>query len=225
MIVALVLAGVALGLASTPHCALMCATPCAAITGGRPGGAAGFQLGRLASYMAGGAVAAASVQALGTWARRLPALQPVWVLLHLGFLLLGAWWLATGRMPPGLRGAGLPRVRLVPRRGHALRAGALGLAWIALPCAASQGALLLAALADGPLGGALVMAGFALGSAPALAAAPWLWTRLRGPGTAPGAVARWPLLGYRLAGTALVATSAWAIAHDLREQVAALCAT
>ncbi|MFL6699022.1 MAG: sulfite exporter TauE/SafE family protein [Vitreoscilla sp.] len=219
--VGLVMAGVALGVGALPHCALMCGAPCAAITGGRPAPSAGFQAGRIAGYMAGGAMAAGSLQWLGTWMRGVPALQPVWLLMHLAFLLLGLWWLATGRMP--LMRDARQRIRLVHRRGHALRAGAIGLAWIALPCGALQGALLLSALADDAAGGALVMAAFAFASMPALGAAPWLWARVRQFGGARMAGAHTATIGYRLAGLALVASSGWAMAHALREQLAAFC--
>lgn len=83
---------------------------------------------------------------------------------------------------------------------------------------------MLAALADDATGGAFVMAAFALASLPALGAAPWLWRRLQavaGPRLEGAAVAT---LGYRIAGLALAASSAWAIAHGLRERIAALCA-
>jgi hypothetical protein len=220
----LVLAGLAMGVASTPHCAIMCSTPCAAVTGGRAGASVGFHLGRLAGYMAGGAVAAASVTALGAWTRSVPALQPLWLLVHLAFLLLGLWWLVAGRMPTRLLRDGSVPLHFVPRRGHVLRASGIGLAWIAWPCGALQGALLLSALANGAAGGALVMGGFALGSLPALGAAPWLWRRLRSmTGTTVGGD-RSAAIGYRLAGLTLAASSVWALAHGLRERLAAFCA-
>jgi sulfite exporter TauE/SafE len=221
----MVLAGMAMGVASTPHCALMCGTPCAAITAGRRGASAGFQAGRAIGYMGAGAVVAGGVSALGVWSRTAPALQPLWLMLHLAFLLLGLWWLYSGRMPQRLLRDGSAPIRVVHRRGHVFRAGFAGLAWVAWPCGALQGALLLAALADGPAGGALVMGGFALCSLPALGAAPWLWQRLqRFEGTRISAD-RLSSLGYRMAGLALVASSAWAMASGVRERLGALCAT
>jgi uncharacterized protein len=224
---ALVLAGLALGAAASPHCALMCAAPCAALTRGSGRSAVGFQLGRLAGYMAGGALAAASVAALGTWSQAVPVLRPVWTLLHLGFLALGLWWLATGRQPQGLQRDGAVPVRLVSRRRQAVRASLAGLAWVAWPCAALQAALLLAALANGPVGGALVMAAFAAASMPGLAVAPWAWARwqaargARGLATSPARVA---VLGYRVAGMALVLASGWALGHGVWARFAAWCA-
>lgn len=223
----LALAGLAMGAAASPHCALMCGAPCAAVTGGRGDASLAFHLGRLAGYMAGGAVAAASVAAIGAWARHAPAVQPLWLLLHLGFLLLGLWWLATGASPARLVRDGAVPIRIVragERARHAARAAAAGLAWVAWPCGALQAALMLAALADDAAGGAAVMAAFGLASLPALGAAPWLWRRLQaaaGPRLDGAAVAT---LGYRIAGLALAASSAWAIAHGLRERIAAFCA-
>jgi len=221
----LLLAGMAMGIASMPHCALMCGTPCAAITGGRRAPSAGFQLGRAVGYMSAGAIVAGGVSALGAWTRTAPALQPLWLMLHLAFLLLGLWWMFAGRMPQRLLRNGSVPIRFVHRRGHVVRASCVGLAWVAWPCGALQGALLLAALAEGPAGGALVMAGFALCSLPALGAAPWLWQRLQTLGGGRIGAERFSALGYRMAGLALVASSGWAMASGLRERLSAFCAT
>jgi sulfite exporter TauE/SafE len=241
MNLALILAGLALGVATTPHCAAMCGAPCAALGGGSRRRASGFHLGRLAGYMAGGAVAAGSVALLGSWSQAAPALRPLWMLLHLAFLALGLWWLATARPLPwmsrGEGGEGMPPFAPITlswrasgpgaaqRRGRrpVLRSTLAGLAWVAWPCAALQGALLLSALAASPLGGALVMAGFALGSMPALLAAPWLWARwqaVRGRRLSPGDTAA---LGFRVAGTGLILASGWALTHGLWARVAAWC--
>ena len=221
----LVLAGIAMGVASSPHCALMCGAPCAAVTGGRRSASTGFHLGRIAGYAAAGAVVAGGVSALGTWSRAVPALQPLWLLVHLAFLLLGLWWLFSGRMPARLLRDGAVPIHFQHRRLHAVRASAVGLAWVAWPCGALQGALLLAALANGAAGGALVMSGFALGSLPSLGAAPWLWGRLQALDGGRFTAASFSRMGYRAAGLALVASSTWAVAHGLHERLAALCAT
>ncbi|HMC16652.1 MAG TPA: sulfite exporter TauE/SafE family protein [Albitalea sp.] len=235
----LIVAGLAMGAASSPHCALMCGAPCAALTSGCARNAAGFHLGRVIGYMAGGYVAAMSVAAIGTWAQAAPALRPLWMLLHLGFLALGLWWLATGSQPDWMkRNAAVP-VRIFVRQAHddrapstgsvgarklPLRAGLAGLAWVAWPCGALQAALLLAALASDAQVGALVMAAFALASMPALAVAPWAWRHwqvLRGGAAAAGELAT---LGYRVAGLSLVVASGWVLTHGLWERVAAWCA-
>ena len=221
----LVLAGFALGVAATPHCAVMCGAPCAALTHGCGRSVSGFHLGRLIGYMAAGAVAASSVAALGAWSQAAPALRPLWTLLHLAFLGLGLWWLLTGRQPAWMRRSGAVPVRVVGRRARSVRATLAGLTWVAWPCAALQGALLLAALGSSATDGALVMAAFTVGSIPGLAAAPWAWARwqsLRGGAVAPAQVA---VLGFRVAGTALVLASGWALTHGLWERFAAWCAT
>ena len=228
MSITLLLAALALGVAASPHCVVMCGAPCAAVTGGHTRPMAGFHVGRLLGYMAGGAAVAASVQALGAWSAAAPALRPMWTLLHLALLGLGLWWLASGRHPLWLqrRVSQSAPIRFVGARSPVLRSGIAGLAWVAWPCAALQSALLLAALADGALGGAMVMAAFALASMPALAAAPWAWARWqarRGATTVDGSGIA--ALGYRVAGASLVLASGWALGAGIWQGFAAWCAT
>src|SRR5262245_34640949 len=127
-----------MGLAGTPHCAAMCGAACIAVGGsarGQP--SAAFQLGRLASYAAAGAVAAASVQVLGQLGRWTPLFAPLWVVVHAAALMLGAWLLVRGRQPQWVQQLAPLRVTssaatAVPirvgmgRRGS-VRAGAAGL--------------------------------------------------------------------------------------------------
>jgi sulfite exporter TauE/SafE len=219
----LAFAGLALGLAAAPHCALMCGAPCAAVSGGGRGDGIAFQLGRVIGYAAGGAVAAASVGALAGWVQASPVLKPLWTLLHLGLLALGLWWLLQGRPPQFLqRDAAVAPLRFVARRGSTrARAGIAGLAWVAWPCAALQSALLLAALASSAPGGALVMAAFALASMPALIAAPWAWARLQAAGRMNAGRVR--AIGYRIAGAGLFIASGWALTHGVWGRFAAWC--
>jgi len=228
----LILAGLTMGVAASPHCIAMCGAPCAALTNGCRRNAGGFHLGRLLGYMAGGALAASSVAALGAWSQAAPALRPLWTLLHLAFLALGLWWLATGRQPDWMKRSGAVPVQavagvgagVVARRSRPLRSTLAGLAWVAWPCAALQAALLLSALASSAPGGAFVMAAFAVGSMPALALAPWAltrWQALRGSAASALQVAT---LGFRIAGLSLVLGSGWALTHGLWERVAAWCA-
>lgn len=221
----LALAGLAMGVAATPHCAVMCGAPCAALTP-RGGDVAGFQAGRLLGYMAGGAIAASGVAALGAWSAASPVLRPFWTLLHLAFLGLGLWWIATGRQPDWMlrRGAAVLPIRIQARRPPRVRALLSGLAWVAWPCAALQGGLLLAALANEALGGAAVMAAFAFGSMPGLAVAPWAWARWRAWRAKPLHRGEVALLGFRMAGLGLVAVSGAALTHGLWDRVAAWCA-
>lgn len=99
-------------------------------------------------------------------------------------------------------------------RGPAQATLAGGL-WVAWPCGLLQSAVLLAALADGPVGGAGVMLVFAVASAPGLVAAPWLWRRLAGSAR--------PDLAVRLGGLMLALASGWALTHDLWVRFAAYC--
>ncbi len=225
----LTIAGVFLGLAAVPHCALMCGAPCAAVTTGARPNAALFHAGRVLGYCAAGGLAATSVASLGAWAQASPALRPLWTLVHLLFLLLGLWWLIQGRQPTGLiRRSAITGA--VPLRWHAhpaaaklWRPGAAGLAWVAWPCAVLQSALLLAALANTAAGGAVVMLVFALTSAPGLMLAPWAiarWQRWRGPSAALGDVAT---LGFRVAGAGLVLVSGGALTHGFWQKLAAWC--
>ncbi|MFN6995177.1 MAG: sulfite exporter TauE/SafE family protein [Aquincola tertiaricarbonis] len=224
---ALIAGALALGFASSPHCGLMCGSACAALSRGGRGDAVALHAGRLAGYAAAGAVAAASMGALGRWAQMAPMLQPLWSALHAALLVWGLWLLATGRLPAfwgrlsGRTPDGWQRMR-----GPVRKAG-IGVAWVALPCGMLQSALLLAALANGPLGGASVMAAFWLGAGPVLWLAPALWLRLAsgaGGGQAvagAGALARgWPV---RLAGAAVAASSAWVLAGGLISRAVAWC--
>jgi sulfite exporter TauE/SafE len=98
---ALLLSALALALAGVPHCAAMCAAPCAAVTGrGATGPVAWtFHAARVLSYALAGAVAAGSVGALAALAQWSPLLRPLWTLLHAAAFVLGLWMLWQGRQP------------------------------------------------------------------------------------------------------------------------------
>ena len=85
-----------------------------------------------------------------------------------------------------------------------------------MPCGLLQSALLVAALASGPLPGAAVMASFALASTLGLWLAQGLWLGLRKAGDG----RRFAALSVRAAGALLVASSGFALWHGLG---AALC--
>lgn len=233
MDLALAASALMMGLAGGPHCAAMCGAAYGAIA--RQGGADGatramlaLQFGRLASYAAAGALVAASVAWLGSLREAAPVLKPLWTLLHVSAVALGLWLLWQGRAPAWLAGAGRQGTRLmdarplrfVARVPATARAGAIGACWAAMPCGLLQSALLVAALASGPMQGAGVMAVFALGSAVSLWLAPHLWLRLQARG---GGAAR-STLAVRLAGVLLIAASTFALVHGLRAAIdQALC--
>jgi sulfite exporter TauE/SafE len=225
------LAGAALlmGLAGGPHCVAMCGAASAAvirIVPVGPGGAsalaapAAFHLGRIASYAAAGAVAAASVDSLAQASTQVAALRPLWVLLHVFVFAWGAMLAATGRQPLWAQRAGrLLESRLRPLAGgSALGVLATGLLWVALPCGLLYSALMLASLGNGPLQGAGLMTLFAAGSSLSLMLGPWLWRRLRWGGS--GAGQAW---GARLAGALLAAVALQALWSDLGRQIEAWC--
>jgi sulfite exporter TauE/SafE len=226
MDISLVLAALLMGLAGAVHCTAMCGAACTAVLQ-RCGGASssrpllGFHLGRLASYAAGGAVAAASVSAVGAWSQAAPALRPLWTLVHVAALMLGLWLAWTGRQPAWLAAWGrAPSLATAgagwqPIQGP-LRATAFGSVWVAVPCGLLQSALLVAALANGAAGGALVMAAFALASSLGLLLAGAAWQRAV---ASPDAL-RWAV---RLAGVMMAAASAWALGHGLWRQIAVYC--
>ena len=214
MSLSLVVAGLAIGLAGSPHCAAMCAAPCAAIErscgGARPArAAAALHLGRLLSYGLAGALVATGAGWMTELAQATNWLRPLWTLLQVAVVVFGLWLLVAGRLPRAVLGPGaaVPMLGPLPamglRRGWAW-AGTAGLLWAAWPCGLLYSALVVAALADGPMAGAAVMLAFALGGGLALLLGRGVLGRLgRGAGAA-----RW-------AGAVLVTAGGWAIWQQL----------
>jgi sulfite exporter TauE/SafE len=239
MDLALALSAFMLGLAGTPHCAAMCGASCAAVLSGCSGGAAntratsapalGFHLARVASYAVAGGLAAAGVGVLSMAGTAAPLMRPVWALLHMAALALGMWLLWSGRQPAFMTRIGRTRAIPTPVTPTAaagwqpmvgpLSATAAGAAWVAWPCGLLQSALVVAALANTPQGGAAAMAAFAVASAAGLQLAPWLKTRLAGHSGFSASLA------VRVAGLALALGSGWALGHDLWVRIADYCAT
>ena len=209
-----------MGIVGGPHCIAMCGAACVGIgqaAGPRKTSAlSSFQLGRMLGYSALGGLAAASIQGLGWLTVHSAALRPVWSLFHVGLVVFGFVLIWQARQPIWLEHVG----RKVWARARALGSNAggapmlLGTLWALLPCGLLYSALLVAAMANSALEGALVMASFAVGSSITLTVGPWLWLKWRGnqPLNANGS---W---GVRLAGAALVISSTWALwmalAHD-----------
>lgn len=202
-----------MGLASVPHCALMCAAPCAAaVGGGQAPAVVGFQIGRLIGYAAVGAVAAMAVGLLREASAANAVLRPLWTLLQSGLFALGLFLLIRGRWPAWLGQIGRKPANTVRWQ----RATGAGLLWFAWPCGVLQGALLVAALANTPLAAASAMAAFALASSPGLLLAPLLLRKLL---ARPQAQTWAP----RLAGAMLVLASGWALTHGLWARIVAWC--
>jgi len=226
---ALIAAAALMGLAGAPHCTAMCSAACSVTVRrcapAQPGaGSTGFLAGRAAGYAAAGALAAWLVSSLGQMAASAPPLRALWSVFHLAALALGLWLVVVARQPAWLERFGAAAPVRVPAGlvvvSGPLRAGAAGLAWFALPCGLLQSALVMAALADGPLGGAAVMAAFAVTSSIGLSMVPVIVRRWATGRIEPARSTGWAV---RLAGLGLVATSGWALGHGLWERVAALC--
>lgn len=215
---ALATTAVLMGLAGAPHCAAMCGAACTGIVRACAGGVAqssstlAFHLSRLASYAAGGALAAGSVAWLASQGAQVAVLRPLWTLLQVAALALGLWLLVRGRQPAFIENfgrAGSSGRRVIWLQGPA-GAAAAGSMWVALPCGLLQSALVVAALGSGPVEGATLMALFAAGSALGLWLGPALWLRLAGRHAGQAQV-----LAVRIAGLMLAGASGWALAHGL----------
>ena len=213
-----------MGLAGGPHCVAMCGAACAGMGRTQAGQSTRalwvFQAGRLLGYSAMGAVAAASMQGLGWLSVHSAALRPVWTLFHVAAALLGLMLLWQARQPVWLEDGARKiwsRVRSVTQGSVGAAPLLLGVLWALLPCGLLYSALLVAALSSSALEGAAVMALFALGSSVSLMAGPWLWLRLRKPGSGQWAI--------RLAGLALLTTSLWALWMGLVHNTAPWCLT
>ncbi|HOV18461.1 sulfite exporter TauE/SafE family protein [Ottowia sp.] len=222
MTLSLAATAVLMGLAGGPHCIAMCGAACAGMgqaAAPRSGLGIGlFLLGRLAGYTLLGALAAASMQGLGWLTVQSAALRPVWTMVHVAALLLGAMLLLWARQPLWLDvGARRvwARVRSATQRLGLVAPLGVGVAWALLPCGLLYSAAMVAALAGSVAGGAAVMALFALGSGATLWLGPWLLLRLGRSGQ--GA---W---GMRLAGLALLLTSAWGLWMGLMHDQAPWC--
>ena len=218
----LALTALLMGLAGGPHCVAMCGAACAGLAQAsgehRQRALWSFQLGRWLGYSLLGALAAASVQALGWLTVQSAALRPVWSLLHVAAMGLGLWLIVYARQPVWLDQSARrlwSRVRgLNARWGRAAPAVVGGL-WAFMPCGLLYSAVMVAALTSQPLDGALTMALFAAGSGLSLWAGPWLLLKLQSVGDG-----SW---GIRLAGLALIATSGWALWMGLAHNQAPWC--
>jgi sulfite exporter TauE/SafE len=179
----IILNGLALGLASTLHCAGMCgAISCSLMLAQERTGGADPRLvfalnhaGRICSY----AIAGAIVGLVGA-----PAIS--WLDRDAAFLLL-QWAAAASLIWIGLSTAGLvPSITIIDRgltslsdsvarlqsrsTGQTIVPLASGLAWGMMPCAMVYAALFTAMLTGSLSGGALTMAAFGVGTLPGLLA-------------------------------------------------------
>ncbi len=217
--VIIVLNGLALGIASTLHCACMCgAISCALLFSGERGGArsprAAFamtHIGRIVSYATAGAIVGAlGGEAIG------------WLNRDAAFSLL-QWAAAASLIWIGLSTAGLvPSIAIVDRglggiadrvaranasvQRHAFAPILTGLAWGLMPCAMVYAALFTAMLTGSAVSGALTMAAFGIGTLPGLIASSFGLRRLAGvTRNRPGRVVAGLAVAVFGAGTVLIA--------------------
>lgn len=223
------LSALVMGLVGGPHCVLMCGAACAGIAkvAGEDASSANtaanaalwrFQLSRVLGYALLGAFAAGSVQGMAWMGEHTAAIRPIWIMMHVAALVLGAWLLLWARQPAWIDGWGQQvwrkakpfMTRLGPRAPVLL-----GLGWALMPCGLLYSALLVASLSADVFNGAAIMASFALGTVVTMTLGPWLLLRVRAD-TSGG----W---GIRLAGVALMATSGWALWRGVTQPTGLWC--
>lgn len=213
-----------MGIVGGPHCVAMCGAACAGISRSSTGQKSTsallmFQLSRLVGYALFGAFAAGSVQGLAWLGTNTAVIRPVWTMFHVAALLLGLVLLWQARQPAWLDGLAQGvwrKTRPVFGRLGKRAPVVLGVAWALMPCGLLYSALMVASLSANALEGAMIMALFSAGTSLSLTVGPWLLLRLRGDGSG-----GW---GIRLAGTALAATSGWALWMGITNPTGLWCA-
>lgn len=184
------------GLMGGAHCVGMCGGIVAAMSyqaGQRQPLAIhlGYNLGRMASYVAAGALAGLLGSAAFLTDRLLPLQQGLYVVAQIVLILLGLYLAGLNRAVLALENLGgvvwkrlQPQLgRLLPVRGfpQAVAAGAI---WGWLPCGLVYSVLVVALASGSAWQGGLYLLAFALGTLPNLLAMGWAaehlrrWTRL-----------------------------------------------
>jgi uncharacterized protein len=185
-----------LGLASSAHCLGMCGGIVGAfstrplVMAGRRARESGrqlaFNLGRITSYAAAGAIAGGLGAAGAYVAGARPAQVALYLLANVVVILMGLYLAGLSGWIARLERLGAPLWRRLQPLAARLAAAstlkgsyAAGMVWGWLPCGLVYGALAAAAFAGTPGQGAIAMLAFGLGTAPALLAAGVAAARLR----------------------------------------------
>lgn len=254
----LLLAAVMMGAVGIPHCLVMCGVPCSVAVQScsderlsQRALAGALQLGRLVGYALLGALAASLVSFAHLLASHVAALRPLWVMAQVAILILGVLLACTGHLPQWLQTAQVPLYKLSARLTQGwlgrlpplVRTALVGVCWAVLPCAQLYAAVVLAAMADNALGGALVMSAYASPSVLSLwLGSHWLM-RILGRNTKPAsqpaissiqitdARGRWRTLdrfadaswAVRVTGAVLAASAALMLTHSAGKIVQAIC--
>lgn len=209
-----------MGLIGGPHCIIMCGAACAGLTQAsqRPYAIGVYHLGRLCGYALLGAMATFAMQSIAWLSGYSTILHPLWTFFHVLVFFWGGMLLIYAHQPIWVDRAGQNIWHRVKKLSQ-IRGGPfyVGLLWALMPCGLLYSALILASFNGTPLGGAVSMMAFALGSGISLFLAPWAWLKLRSKSIEP--------YGMRLAGLLLSSASAWAIWMELSHNTKVWCIT
>lgn len=217
---ALLVSALAMGIAGGPHCVAMCGAACTGLsqTHANPKlGIALYHAGRLFGYALLGAVASFGITSIAWLSDYSAVLHPIWTFFHVLVFCWGMILIVFAKQPVWVDNSG-KRVWRHIKHLSTIRAGHfyVGALWALMPCGLLYSALVIAAFNANPLGGALTMGAFALGSSLSLFFAPWIWLNLKTKLMEP--------YGMRLAGFMLAAASAWAIWMQLSHDSKIWCA-
>jgi uncharacterized protein len=158
----LVVPALVIGLLGSAHCAIMCG-PVAGALCTRPKASVAFNVGRVATYAALGAVAGAFGAMVPFFAVALRPIAAI-VLVLLGLHLAGVSTLFTK-----IEKVGLPLWKhIAPLTKKPLHLSVLGALWGFVPCGLVYAALAMAATSGGALSGAMVMLAFGAGTLPVM---------------------------------------------------------
>jgi len=215
---ALIYSALLMGVAGGPHCVAMCGAACASFNQSttQPYAIHLYHLGRLCGYATMGAIATFAIRSIAWLSSYSAVLHPLWTFFHVLVFFWGLMMLIYARQPIWVDRAGRNIWQHVKKLS--LRSGGhfyIGMLWALMPCGLLYSALIIASFNGNPLGGALSMAAFALGSSVSLFFAPWLWLKLKTNMVEP--------YGMRLAGLLLSSASAWAIWMELTQHSKVWC--
>ncbi len=215
---ALIYSALLMGLAGGPHCVAMCGAACASFTQAsqKPHAIYFYHVGRFCGYALLGAIATFAMQGIAWLSSYSATLHPVWTFFHILVFFWGMILLIYARQPIWVDVAGRS-VWLYVNKLSLVHGGYfyIGMLWALMPCGLLYSALVMASFNGHPLGGALSMAAFAMGSSLWLFCAPWLWLKLKATSA--------EFYGMRLAGLLLSGASAWAIWMSITHHAKVWC--
>lgn len=215
---ALTYSALLMGLAGGPHCVAMCGAACTSFTQSpeKPFAIQFYHLGRLCGYALLGAIATFAIQSIAWLSSYSAILHPLWTFFHVLVFFWGVILVIYARQPIWIDQAGRTIWRYV-KKLSLVQGGYfyIGMLWALMPCGLLYSALIIASFNGNPLGGAISMAAFAIGSGISLFFAPWAWLKLKTSLVEP--------YGMRLAGLLLSGASAWAIWMALSHNAKVWC--